>query len=490
MSQLGTGHQVDAAVDAAQAEHVLVLEEAAVRPAVDLRGHRVAARPHVARDVELGVVVGPLAVAHLTAVDPQIHGAVYAVEVDEDPLAAPVGRQREVAAVGTHGVGLGVDRVAALRLDEGRVVAERVGDVGVDGRSVAEHLPRRGDADPIPPGDVVGGFVEVGGPLLGALRPVEAPHAVEGHAPRGAVDGPGAQVSLRTVHLLRIGVGGEPGAPGLLVDCVNAFVLPLAGAAVAHRLGRHLEPGGHQAPPLARLRGVGRELEERLAHQPRVGVAEVVARGHGRERVAAVLLRREAPLLIGILRVGVPLDHGALHGPLARVVERALGQRAEELVAPLAAGAELPHLRLAGRVVGRDEEAGARFERLLVVERQTARAQHDVVLARVDRLAVHGAGRERGQRGEKDSDVFHVGRFISAVPIGGRRRRCGAPGRPCCPGCAAARSAPRPARSARSACRPRTYGRRLRGCVGLVADRRRVGRRRQKQVSEVHGSVV
>ena len=424
------------------------------------------------------------------AVDPEIHGAVDAVEVDEDPLAAPLLGQREVAAVGAHGVGLVIDRVAALRLDEGRVVAERIGDVGVDGGAVAEQLPRRGDADSLPRRYVERRAVEVGGPLLGAFRPVEAPHAVEGHPARGAVDAPGAQVGLRAVHLLHVGVGGEPGAPGLLADGVDALVLPLAGARAAHRLGRHLELGGDQAPPLARLRGVGRELEERLAHKPRFGVAEVVARGHGRERVAAVLLRREAPLLIGVLQVGVPLDHGALHGPLARVVERALGQRAEELVAPLAAGAELPHLRLAGRVVGRDEEAGARFERLLVVERQTARAQHDVVLARVDRLAVHGAGRERGQRGKNDSDVFHVGRFISAVPIGGRRRRCGAQGRPCRPGCAAARSAPRPARSARSACRPRTYGRRLRGCVGLVADRRRVGRRRQKQVSEVHGSVV
>ena len=54
---------------------------------------------HILGDIEAGVVVGTLAVSHFFAVYPEIHGAVYAVEVYEDLLVFPVGGNSEVAAV-------------------------------------------------------------------------------------------------------------------------------------------------------------------------------------------------------------------------------------------------------------------------------------------------------------------------------------------------------------------------------------------------------
>ena len=92
-------HEIDIAVDTTEAEHVLVFQITAVRPAIDFYGNIVGALAHILRYVKLCIVVGTLTVADLLAVHPKIHGTIHTVEVDIYLLVGPVGRQRELAAV-------------------------------------------------------------------------------------------------------------------------------------------------------------------------------------------------------------------------------------------------------------------------------------------------------------------------------------------------------------------------------------------------------
>ena len=89
----------------------------------------------ISRNVELGVVVGALGVAHLLAVDPHVGTAIDTVEVEEHAVAGPVGGQREVAAQGA-------DRVVevALHRDVGRIVLEGIIDIDIPRIAVALHL--------------------------------------------------------------------------------------------------------------------------------------------------------------------------------------------------------------------------------------------------------------------------------------------------------------------------------------------------------------
>ncbi len=81
----GRGVEVDRAEDAAQPDHVLVLQPVTVGVAVDLHGDLVGARPEVVGDVVLGGVVGVLVVADQFPVDPHVVGGLDPFEVQERP---------------------------------------------------------------------------------------------------------------------------------------------------------------------------------------------------------------------------------------------------------------------------------------------------------------------------------------------------------------------------------------------------------------------
>ena len=180
---LGTRHQVHVAVNAGQAEHVLVFQVRAVAPFVHLHGHGVAALFHIARNVKFGVVVGALAVARLPAVHPHVEGRIHPVEVQVHPLSLPGVRQGEVPAVRAHGIGLLLYRIALHRLNEGRIVGEGIGDIDIQRSSVALHLPVGGNLYLLPGAHVEGRLVKQQRTLLGGLCPVEFPFPVKEHHP-------------------------------------------------------------------------------------------------------------------------------------------------------------------------------------------------------------------------------------------------------------------------------------------------------------------
>ena len=176
---LGTGHQIDVPVDAAETEHVLVLQIGAVAPFIDLHGHRVRSLADIAGDIELRVVVGALAVTDLLSVHPHIESGIDAVEMQIYFLPGPIRREVEFPPVRTHRVGFLFHRIAALGLDEGRIVQERIGHVRVERRAVTLHLPAGRDIDLFPGGNVEGRLVESRRTLLGGLDPMELPFSIQ-----------------------------------------------------------------------------------------------------------------------------------------------------------------------------------------------------------------------------------------------------------------------------------------------------------------------
>ena len=392
-THLRGGVKVDVAVDAAQAEHVLILEVAAVRPAVDLDGQRIAARTDIARDVELGIVVRALAVAYPAAIDPDVHGAVDAVEVEVDLTVLPVGRQVEIAAVGTHRVGLRLVRIALLRKDEGRLILVRVGHVRVDRRTVAVHLPVRRNGNLVPRRDVVTFPVEIRGTLVGALHPMELPHAVEQHVTARAVAHPRPAVARVTLHLGHRGEGHEGRMARLLVHGEDRLVLPVVVAGRAQ--GREVDPGRRTAncPPLSGVIGRRGHLPGRLARL-HVGTADIESARTAGDRIGILPDRGQFPLLVGIAGARAPLDQRpGLRGAVG-VVDALVGKYGGNL--PVAPGRGLgddPELRRQVSAPVVQEDLGFVVEAALVVEHQPTRADDLVESLRIEVLRRRGTGR-------------------------------------------------------------------------------------------------
>ena len=181
--------------DTRQAEHVLRLEERAVRVAIHLHGNHVLTHVGIAGDVEAGSVARVLRETHVLAVHPEVEERIYAVELHEQLLALPCLRHVERAAVGAHLVAVFVGGPVRRRRAHHalapvvflHLVVEDDGLVHVDGGAVllasvllqAHEVPTRRYADVVPSRAVVAQLEEVGRPLVGRLGEVELPRAVE-----------------------------------------------------------------------------------------------------------------------------------------------------------------------------------------------------------------------------------------------------------------------------------------------------------------------
>ena len=219
--QRRAGHERDIAEDAAHAPEVLILDIAAVAPAVDLDRDHVLAGRQILRDIELGRHARVLAVSDLLAIDPHVECRVDAVEQKIDLAAAPLSGNGELAAVGADRVALIVRRPGVIvgSIGDAREIAlERIRDVGVDGGAVALHLPVRGDGNFLPRTHVEIWLVKIYRAKLRALDPVEFPRAVERlqWKKRGPQRAPPF-----------IGKRSERGAPWLLVDSEHVRVFPV-----------------------------------------------------------------------------------------------------------------------------------------------------------------------------------------------------------------------------------------------------------------------
>ena len=201
---LRRSHKENVAIDAAQAEHVLIFEITAIAPAIHFHGYGVYSFFYEAGDVESGVVGAVLAISHALAVDPHIECAVHAVEVHKHFLAFPLGRHGELANIRAHGIGFVHYGIAVLRLDKRWIVVDGVHHIGVDGSAVAEHFPVAWHIDFVPFVGIVIRCKEFCRTGFGTWRPMEFPLAVEAHS------------------AARIGVNPRLGKRGIAAQFVNA----------------------------------------------------------------------------------------------------------------------------------------------------------------------------------------------------------------------------------------------------------------------------
>ena len=180
------------AEDAREAEHVLVLEIAAVRPAEDLHGEEVlSASPfpgplrQIRRDVELARQLRVLGVADKLAVHPHVIGGIDAVEAQDHVTAVPRLGHVEGRAIGGDGVVVHPARVAVDDLREVlllrvREVLVRILDVRVPGYAVAAHLDAARHVNRVPVRVVEIGLEEVRRTPRGVADPEDLPVAVQG----------------------------------------------------------------------------------------------------------------------------------------------------------------------------------------------------------------------------------------------------------------------------------------------------------------------
>ncbi len=175
--RVGGAPQVHVPEDAAQPEHVLILEERTIAPAVHFDGQHVGTLPEVARDVELGRRAAVLAVTHPRAVHPDVEGRVHAREVQQHAPARPLRRDVERCPVRADGV------VVARRPRVLRLVREGIPRVAVDGHAETLNLPVARHNDVLPPRVIEPGELGAGGPRGRAWRIVEPPWAVQRSEP-------------------------------------------------------------------------------------------------------------------------------------------------------------------------------------------------------------------------------------------------------------------------------------------------------------------
>ena len=220
------GVEVDIAVQATHVPHVLTFEVRAVGPADNLYADVVAALADVGCDVEFGIVVTALGVAHLLAVNPYEGSGVETVEMEEDALAVPAFGEVEGAAVGAYGI---VAHTADLVADEGRVVGKGIVDVDIHRFVVAEHFPASGDMDVVPCRRIYVVAVEfLSGAFVSVVGKEELPLSAErevGSVLLGCQ--PGKPVGFGVaLEVGGSGIGDEGGVCGFLVDAEYTLVLP------------------------------------------------------------------------------------------------------------------------------------------------------------------------------------------------------------------------------------------------------------------------
>ena len=407
--ELGHGLQIDVAVDAAEAEEVLILQIAAVAPAVALHGKQVFfARLDVGGDVKLGIVVCALAIAHLLAVHPDVDGAVGTVEVEQHGLVLPLGGEGEGASVRTHGVRFGHVREAVLALDEGRVVAEGVGDVAVDGGAVAQHLPVGWDGNLVPAAVVERGLEEVRRAFVGTFHPVELPVAVEQHVARRGCALPGLAVGRVALHLAAAGEGDEGAVAVEFVDGEDLFVLP-----VVLRDGARLqfEACRFDNPLLFLVVTGGDALHGGFPGSLFGSSAEGEASCQTDEGIAAVVKLAHLPQLVEVAEFCAPLDDVALTAALVAVVNAHVVEGRDDVDGAATAIRKAPDLRLAFLVGRGEDDVCIGVEAAAVVQHKScAGVADDVVLFGLEFLGGqtrHSQDEECDEAQEGEDSAFH-----------------------------------------------------------------------------------
>ena len=163
----------DAAFDAAQPPKILALEIGTVAPLEDLQGDEVFfTKSHKLGDVELGVGLGVLTIAHKLPVHPKVETGLRAADIDDYLLVSPRFVNVHPFAVTTHGVAFhGHLRQLAI--------VEVIGGVHIDRHTVSVQLPvaRHRNGAPIAVIEVCA--EEIGRTFVGIGHIEELPHTIQ-----------------------------------------------------------------------------------------------------------------------------------------------------------------------------------------------------------------------------------------------------------------------------------------------------------------------
>ncbi len=175
----GAGINIHAAGDAAKAPEVLVLKVSAVAPAEYLQRDGVAARFYKGGQIEAGLQLAVLAVAHFAAVDPHAHVAGGAAYAQAYLRADPVGGNVKCAPVLPHVV-LFDGRVGRIVLV---VTSPGVADIHIQRLAKAVQLPKARNRHRVPLRIVVADGLEAACADIRILVPFKTPDAVQGQGP-------------------------------------------------------------------------------------------------------------------------------------------------------------------------------------------------------------------------------------------------------------------------------------------------------------------
>ena len=281
-------HQIDIPVNTAQAEHILVFQIAAVTPAIHFDCQYVFTRLHILCNVELGIVVGTLAIPDFLTIDPQIHSAVHSVEVDKHFFILPVGRQREFPPIGTYRIRLFLYRISSLSLYKGRIVAYRIGDIGIDGGSVSQHLPIGRNRNLFPGRHVIARFIEIHRTFGRLLHPMKLPVTIQQQITGRLIAYPRTGVRRIALHLFRIGKGDKRRTPLFFVNGKYPFILPVIITPGFKSLSHHFQIRFHDFPLLAYFLRIRFELVNRLGHKTGIRETQVITTRYTGEQIIPI----------------------------------------------------------------------------------------------------------------------------------------------------------------------------------------------------------
>ena len=175
--------QLHAAEDTRQPPHVLILQITAVAPAVHLDGEFVFTLTQILRHVKLRRRHRVLAVAHLLAVDPEIHRRMHTAEMQNEILRKHILGDIDECHILSHGIAVLVGRPVLGRFcrHAWTILHKRVVDINVNRRAVALRLPVARNVYLPPTAHVVVLAIEICRTALRVFRPMEQPLSVQTH---------------------------------------------------------------------------------------------------------------------------------------------------------------------------------------------------------------------------------------------------------------------------------------------------------------------
>ncbi len=315
-------------------------------------------------------------------------------------LPGPIRREGEFAPVRAHRIGLLLHRIAALGLDEGRIVQERIGHVRVERRAVTLHLPAGRDIDLFPGGNVEGRLVEGRRAFLGGLDPMELPFSVEQQIPARGCPLPRARIGRIGHHFGLRSIRNEGRMPGFLVDGKHLLVLPII-------LGRgfrddevHLQGRFADDPALEGAVRIGLQLPGFVTERSCLSQTQGHACGLGQDAVRTVPVPGKEPELVVIARIRRPLDDRMFLGSVGIVqrLERVAVHQPEKAVSE---GCDLPDLAGVVRFRGGKYYRRFRLDAALRIQHQALRRCEGVAFRGVESLGASPKdSQEAGQQGE------------------------------------------------------------------------------------------